>query len=124
VRAELIKVNLSWIIVDKSVPGWRTIERHGEEAHALERLAILSSGANNPNPPRSPGAPPASSVEEDSAPSPARSAVLDGPVRDVRARIVACDDVDTLEELHAVEAAQAGRKTVLSALRSRISALS
>ncbi len=120
---ELVQVNLAWCIVDKSVPGWRTIETHGEKDRAERRLKAHLTGAKSANHGAGGVVVPSSEGGEDHPDAPLH-AFLDGSVRDVRARIVACEDIPTLERLSAIEDEQAGRKTVIKALASRISALS
>jgi len=119
VSIELIQVNLAWCIVDKSVPGWRTIETHGEEDRAIRRLAALKMGPKSAT-----GRAQVVPAGGEEAPEDPLMIFLDGSVRDVRARIVACEDAPTLKRLSVVEDEQAGRKTVLKALKARISALS
>lgn len=117
---ELVQVNSAWCLLDKSVPGWRTVESHGEKARAEMRLEILSRASSVASAGEKAGAPKTTEPPEDTT----LTDFLDGSVRDVRARIVECMDVEMLQALGEAEGEQAGRKTVLKALAARISALS
>ena len=118
---ELIKVNSAWCIIDKAVPGWRTVESHGQKSIAEARLRALTMTRGVEYLENTSGA--AVLAGAGDAPPDLLAVFLDGSVRDVRARIVACADVETLKALLEAEEQDTGRKTVIKALRSRLSAL-
>ena len=101
---EIVAVGSGWHVVDTSVPGGHTLERHSERARAeaaAERLGARS----------------VRTIEAESGEAlEGLARLLEGRVALVRSRIA---EVETLEALEAMEGSVTRRVTVLRAIAAR-----
>jgi len=101
---EIIETVGAWMVVDKSLPGWRLLEQHGQRhlaEAALERYQTQTSEA----------------IACDSADELAETLV--GNVAIVGGRIGQMTDVEQLADLARLEQDGLGRRTILSAIERR-----
>ena len=104
---QVVAVGSGWHVVDTSVPGGHTLERHSERARAeaaVERLGGQSGEA----------------IEAESGEALERLArLLDGKVALVRSRIAEVETLEALETLEEMEGSVTRRVTVLRAISAR-----
>ena len=101
---DIVPVAAAWAVVDKSCPGWRLIEQHGERWRAVEALERLRGGGGEVI-----ACDGADELED----------MLAGNVATVGGRIAAVNDVELLGDLERVEADGLSRRTVLTAIARR-----
>ena len=104
---DIVAVGSGWHVVDTSIAGGLTLERHSERARAeaaVERLGGQSGEA----------------IEAESGETlEGLARLLDGKVALVRARIAEVDTLAQLETLEELEASVTRRVTVLRAISAR-----
>jgi hypothetical protein len=105
---DIVPVAAAWAVVDKSHPGWRMLEQHGERWRAVEALERLRGGGGEV-------------IACDGADE--LEAMLAGNVATVGGRIAAVEDAELLGDLERVEADGLSRRTVLTAIARRRRAL-
>jgi len=105
---DIVPVAAAWAVVDKSHPGWRMLEQHGERWRAVEALERLRGGGGEVI-----ACDGADELED----------MLAGNVATVGGRIAAVNDVELLGDLERVEADGLSRRTVLTAIARRRRAL-
>jgi hypothetical protein len=122
---ELKPVNGAWHIVDTAVPGWKTLETHGNQEVAEARLAAMLGKRPALKLAESPSGRPEVSPEVSAEPEvdPLLMLMLEGGVRDVMDRVKQTKDRSVLEQLEELERKEYGRNTVLKAIKARLKAL-
>lgn len=104
---QVVAVGSGWHVVDTSVPGGHTLERHSERARAeaaAERLGGRSS----------------ETIEAESGEAlEGLARLLEGRVALVRSRIAEVETLEALEALEAMEGSVTRRVTVLRAIAAR-----
>ena len=104
---QVVAVGSGWHVVDTSIAGGLTLERHSERARAeaaVERLGGSSGEA----------------IEAESGEALERLArLLEGRVALVRSRIAEVETLEDLDQLEAIESSVTRRVTVIRAISSR-----
>ena len=104
---EIVAVGSGWHVVDTSVPGGQTLERHSERARAEAAVERL-------------GGPTAVAIEAESGEAlEGLARLLDGKVALVRARIAEVETLGALDVLEELEDSVTRRVTVLRAISAR-----
>lgn len=112
---EIVKVNGTHHIVDKSHPGWKTLAVHASIERAEAELKRLTAKPKKGRGQKKADTPTTETPDQD---APLR-AILSGTVREIRDALTSLDG-PALERLSALETLGAGRSTVLDAIAKRI----
>jgi hypothetical protein len=104
---DIVAVGSGWHVVDTSVPGWRTLERHSQKARAEAAVERLRGQTGEV-------------IEAESGETlEGLARLLDGKVALVRSRIAEVETLGALDVLEELEASVTRRVTVLRAISAR-----